>query len=160
MGISVSGQMIEAALALLIGIAGGFYYDVLRAVRRSSGNGVVTILLDLMFWLVLGAALFIFGLTLGGGRQRVFVVIFAFLGGWLYFLTLSRYALWLCESVLELIRFVLLCIAAPFVFSVSQVKKTGIFLKNVFSYHRKRCKIKGYVNNPVVDPLTALWSDL
>ncbi|MBE6949420.1 MAG: hypothetical protein E7456_06195 [Ruminococcaceae bacterium] len=144
MEISISGQIIESAAALGLGLLSGFYYDILRAIRRRSRGILITMLLDALFWVVCGAALILFGLTLGGGEQRIFVVVLAFLGGWLYFVTLSRYALFLCESILELFRFMAICVSAPFIFILRYTKKLLFFIKNVFSYLKKWCTIRSY----------------
>ena len=91
MGVSVSSQITETALALALGAAAGVLYDVLRVARRSLRSQAVTMLLDGAFWLIAGLALFALGLSAGHGQQRLYSQVLAALGAALYFLTVSRF---------------------------------------------------------------------
>jgi hypothetical protein len=141
----ISLQLAQAASALALGLAAGFFYDLLRAFRRRFKGGIVTALSDLVFWLAVGSALFVFGLTLGGGQPRLFVLVLAFIGGWVYFAAVSPFALYLWESVLEVVKFLILSIVFPFVAATRMIKKLVLFLKKLFSFWRKRCTINSQV---------------
>ena len=72
--------------SILLGVALGLYYDVLRALRRHFRLGVVgTALLDTLFWVGLLVALFEFGLNFAAGQSRGYVLVGMGLGGALYF---------------------------------------------------------------------------
>lgn len=83
-------QMILVLQSLLLGVGIGAVYDVLRAVRlhcRCGRGG--TALLDALFWAIVLAALFEFGLLAAVGQPRSFAAM-ALIGGMsLYFAALS-----------------------------------------------------------------------
>ena len=79
-------QLQLAGLSLLCGAAAGFVYDLFALLR--SGRPLLAPLLDLLFCLAAGAALFCLGAGPGGGQLRLYMLLFLLLGMWLYF-TLS-----------------------------------------------------------------------
>ena len=95
-------QMILVLQSLLLGVGIGAVYDVLRAVRlhcRCGRGG--TALLDALFWVIVLAALFEFGLLAAVGQPRSFVPA-ALIGGMsLYFAALSGEVLALLRRVLR-----------------------------------------------------------
>ncbi|MGE4485534.1 MAG: spore cortex biosynthesis protein YabQ [Oscillospiraceae bacterium] len=141
MEISVSHQLCEAAASLGLGAAAGFLYDIFRTVRLETRSSVVTVITDMLFWLICAALLFLFGMSAGEGKQRIFMTIFAFLGGALYFCTVSRFMLKLCGFLAEGVRFVLYCLSRPFVWINICLKKLGNILKTIFKYYRKWYRI-------------------
>jgi hypothetical protein len=145
MQIPISQQLIQAASSLILGAAAGFIYDLFRVVRRRARSKAVTAATDFLFWLITGLAVFLLGLSLGGGRQRLFMNIMAVLGAILYFVTLSRYSLVLCNAIADAVVFVLYCLSRPFVWVYFAYKKLRIFLKNIFHYAFKWYKI--YADN-------------
>ena len=77
--------------SLLLGAGAGLLYDALRALRRQSGCGrATTAALDAVFWLVLSAACFRFGLVFAPGQARFFVLAGAVCGAGLYFAAAER----------------------------------------------------------------------
>ena len=118
MDIPISHQLIQAASSLILGAAAGFIYDLFRVVRRRSRSKAVTAATDFLFWLITGLAIFLLGLSLGGGRQRVFMNIMAVLGAIVYFVTLSRYSLVLCNAIADAVVFLLYCLSRPFVWLI------------------------------------------
>jgi spore cortex biosynthesis protein YabQ len=141
MEIPISQQLIQAASSLILGAAAGFLYDFFRVVRRRARSKAVTAATDFLFWLVTGLAVFLLGLSLGGGRQRVFMNIAAILGAVVYFLTLSRFSLVLCNALADAVTFLFFCLTRPFVWGYRTLKKLSIFLKNIFHYAVKWYKI-------------------
>jgi len=145
-------QIYQASSALLLGLAAGLYYDVLKLVRRAgkraSGG---TALFDLLFWLGLALALFVQTMTMGRGMVRIFMLVTNALGALLYFLTLSETALFLLEKILYFI----LVITAP-VYKIcakgknvvrkeKEVFKNWIkhyIMKYIHLHNPKRCKKK------------------
>ena len=88
--------------SVLLGVGVGLLYDVLRALRWqfACGRGA-TAVLDLVFWLVLTAGLFEFGLVFAAGQPRFFVLAGAAGGMTLYFLLLSSAVLLILAAILR-----------------------------------------------------------
>lgn len=100
MYISIADQTVIFLQAILFGAAVGIYYDLLRAVRRRL-NGLLTALLDGIFWLAVIVAFALFVLLIADGEGRFYVLV-GFTGGLLlYFLTLSPPVLALLDIVLS-----------------------------------------------------------
>jgi ABC-type multidrug transport system fused ATPase/permease subunit len=145
MEISISHQLIQAASSLILGAAAGFLYDFFRVVRRRSHSKTITAITDFLFWLITGLALFLLGLSLGQGRQRVFMNIFAMLGAIIYFLTLSRFSLFLCNALADALIWLFFILSRPFVWIYLALKKISVFIKNIFHYVCKWFRI--YADN-------------
>ena len=89
MELSVTDQALTFAGAAALGIAAGLLYDLLGTVRRRAGGRVLGGVLDLLFWLLVTAVLFLYALEAGDGRLRLFMPAGAALGAGAYFLTVS-----------------------------------------------------------------------
>ncbi|HHT17857.1 MAG TPA: hypothetical protein GXZ77_09155 [Papillibacter sp.] len=142
MEISVSYQLLQAASSLALGAAAGFLYDIFRVVRQRARNVVVTTITDILFWLITGAGLFLMGLSLGQGRQRLFMLIMAFLGAVGYFVILSPLSLIVCNALADGFLFLLYCLSRPLVWGYRFIKKIHAFVKNIFLYFVKCYTIK------------------
>jgi len=142
MEISVSYQLLQAASSLALGAAAGFLYDIFRVVRRRARSAVVTTITDILFWLITGAALFLMGLSIGQGRQRLFMFIIAFLGATAYFIVLSPLSLIVCNALADGFLFLLYCVTRPFVWGYRLIKKLQTFIKDIFLYSAKCYTIK------------------
>jgi hypothetical protein len=131
---SVYDQLTLTAAALALGAAAGLLYDALRVIRRRFPVKIITLLCDLVFCLAAGGALFVLGMTLGGGRQRAFTAIVAVLGGVMYFLTLTRPVTYLLEGIADLISLFSRLLVYPAAFLLITLKNFAFFLKKVFNY--------------------------
>ncbi|MDR0861677.1 MAG: spore cortex biosynthesis protein YabQ [Oscillospiraceae bacterium] len=132
MELPVSEQLFEAAAALAFGVAAGLLYDFLRVVRSRVNTKSVTALADFVFVSATGVALFLLGLGVGGGRQRLFMLALAILGAVLYFVSLSKPCRYLLEGVADVLMLLLFLITRPMVFAWAGAKKIGIFAKKLF----------------------------
>lgn len=90
MDIPISTQLAQIAASTLVGAGLGLFYDFLRIFRIRLRHNIITLLLDLVFWIVGILALFSLGLGPGQGTLRLFMVIFVLFGSILYFLGLSK----------------------------------------------------------------------
>jgi hypothetical protein len=131
---AVSHQLLEVAASLALGATAGVLYDFLRVVRSIARLKLVTALCDLVFSAAAGVALFLLGLTLGGGRQRAMLAVIAVLGFAVYFFTLSRAALYFFRGLADAAAFLVWISARPAAFLLKIVKKFGIFAKKLFNY--------------------------
>ena len=93
MEISVSAQAALLAGALLLGAAVGLLYDFFRILRVRIPLKLLGALLDLVFWLAVTAALFVYAVAAGDGAVRIYLVLGVLGGATVYFLLLSRWAL-------------------------------------------------------------------
>lgn len=142
MEIPVSDQIIQAGISLILGMALGFIYDFLRVIRTRLGVKIITLLMDALFWLIAGSGVFLLSMTAGGGELRIFMTLFVFGGGVLYFLTLSRLTLGICNKLADFLYFLFRTLARPFVMVFSFLKKIKNLIKNIFKYRAKWYKIR------------------
>ena len=90
MSTTVAGQLHALIGALLLGVAAGAWYDLLRGLRHRLTHTAATVVLDLLFWLVSTAALFLWSISAGDGQVQYSVCAAVLLGGAGYFRFLSR----------------------------------------------------------------------
>ena len=142
MEISITQQAASFAGAVLLGFGVGLFYDILRLVRGRLRARVLRAMLDLLFWIAVTVALFIYVTGMVGGRVRLYVLAALVCGAVMYFLTLSPWLVSLgtvVGDVLEdLVRFCLL----PVRFVGNVAKKIKKLFKNLFLYRRKWVRIK------------------
>lgn len=88
--------------SLLLGVCTGLLYDILRALRRHFSCGcAATAVLDAVFWIVLSAGVFEFGIVFAAGQPRLFVLAGAACGIALYLVLLSEAVLAVLGAVLR-----------------------------------------------------------
>jgi cell division protein FtsB len=124
---TVTRQALEAAAALAMGAAAGLFYDILRVIRRRAPLSFVTAVCDFVFCAVICAALFLLGLTIGGGRARALLGALSALGGALYFLTLSRPMLYILQGLADLA-------GLPAAIFIKFAKKIVNLIKKLFNF--------------------------
>ena len=100
--------------SLLLGVGIGLLYDILRALRWHFSCGrAATAALDTVFWLLLTAGLFEFGLVFAAGQPRLFVLGGMAGGMVLYFPLLSSAVLAVLDVVLRAVACIwTICAAA------------------------------------------------
>lgn len=111
-------------LALAIGAAAGLLYDLLRP-PRWQGKGLRAFLLDALFCLALGIALFFFAMSAGDGRLGV-VTLGAAWAGFLAYQTILSPAL--LPRIVKVYQF----FAGKLDFLKKTAKKFAVFVKKVF----------------------------
>ena len=142
MEISVAAQAVSLAGALALGVAVGLLYDLFRILRVRIPWRVMGGFLDLVFWLLVTAALFVYTVAVGDGRVRFFLVA-AILGGAVaYFLLLSRWALKLGYLFADLLGFLWRLLTLPVTGLLAICKKIKKIAKNHFHYVRKWYRIR------------------
>ena len=88
--------------SLLLGVGTGILYDILRALRRHFSCGcAATAMLDAVFWIVLSAGVFEFGIVFAAGQPRLFILTGAACGIALYLVMLSEAVLAVLGAVLH-----------------------------------------------------------
>lgn len=147
MEIPINFQLREAGLALMLGISSGLIYDVFRTIRHQLRWNAVTFLSDTLFWLMCAAALFSLGLSAGGGKQRLFVLILAFIGGLLYFFTVSQFVMRILSLLAGVICILIHWAIRPLVWMWKLLIKSALFIKKGFSSRLKWYKISHIQKN-------------
>ena len=138
MDITILGQARQAVLSLLFGLCAGFLYDFFRALRRKFPSELFTALTDALFWIICAFSLFLFGMTVGGGQQRIFVFVFSALGFCVYLYALSSAGFWVWNTIVVLISRILSYLLIPLAFFCTTIKKIALFAKKVFHKSIKR----------------------
>ncbi|WP_253290982.1 spore cortex biosynthesis protein YabQ [Pseudoflavonifractor sp. MSJ-37] len=157
MAVSIPGQLMALAAALLLGGAVGLLYDCFRVLRCRVRWPLLGGLLDLLFWLCVTLALFLHALETGGGVLRFYMVAALFGGCACYFWVLSPFFLFLGYRLADLAAFLLRLAALPPETFLRILKKTALVGKKGFSYGRKWYKIKSHIRHmentgPQADP--------
>jgi hypothetical protein len=132
-------QLQQAGLSLAVGAAAGLLYD-LFAVQRAARRFLAP-LLDLLFCLLTGAALFWLGAGPGGGSLRLFMLLFLLLGMQLYFRLSGGRVRRLLSRLWGLWERVFAFLTAPLRFFLQFMKKSAkkarIFEKKLFQNSKK-----------------------
>ena len=90
MGFTNAEQLRLLLQSVLLGVGVGLLYDALRALRRHFACGrAATAVYDAVFWLVVAAALFEFGIVFAIGQNRFFALAGVAGGMVMYFMLLS-----------------------------------------------------------------------
>lgn len=142
MEISVAQQAASFAGAILLGFAVGVVYDLLRLFRVRLPIPFLGPVLDLLFWVVAVAALFLYATGATGGRMRIYVLLSVFGGAVVYFVTLSAWILSLGNLIADGAALLGRLMKMPFRFLYFCAKKIEKNLKNLFLYRKKWFKIE------------------
>ncbi|HIT56428.1 MAG TPA: spore cortex biosynthesis protein YabQ [Candidatus Galloscillospira stercoripullorum] len=142
MGASVAQQAASLGWAVLLGVAVGLLYDVLRILRVRLKLRLLGAALDFLFWLPVTAAFFLFALIMGGGEVRITLLAGHFAGAVLYFRLLSPPVLRLGYALADLGGLFWRIATAPVRALGWCCKKIKKFLKNSFLYRRKWFRIR------------------
>jgi len=134
MTVSVSEQLLQAAAALLLGGAAGLFYDCLRVLRKRIRRLAVTVIMDILFWLLAGLGLFALGMGVGKGQVRLFMALCAAGGAVLYFAALSSEARWALDRFADLIARIFRVASAPVRLFFKGLKKIA---KKIRKYFKK-----------------------
>lgn len=141
MELSITLQLTQACAAILTGAALGIFYDILKTLRLRIWP--ITVILDLIFWLVAAFVLFALGLGPGMGQLRLFMLICVLGGALLYSVSLSPVILAALGAVADFIGVILGYLVKPFKLLGKQIKKTKKNLKNIFQNILKWFRISG-----------------
>lgn len=141
MTVSVWEQAHSLLGGLLIGVATGLFYDVLRCVRYRLRGRIFSALLDLLFWCAVTAALFLWSVAAGRGQVRLSVCAALFLGGAGYLHFFSPVCFPLLSALAGALARLAGALAAPFRLAGRTARRGGkkfaVFLKKHFSFPAK-----------------------
>lgn len=136
MEVSVSNQLYVFFIMIAAGAAAGVVFDIFRIIRRVfRTNTLTTSVSDIVFWLLISAGIFFVLFTVNSAQMRWFEGIGIFLGGTVYFLTVSRLFQKTAEAVfgfvVKIFVFILKIVLTPLVFLYRMIKRPlmWIFVK-------------------------------
>ena len=96
-------SVISLIEALLTGVIMGIYYDIFRFIRRIfKFNSLAVAAQDVIFWATSAVAVFFICIRLNGGFVRIYFVIFAILGWFIYFKTAGKIIFIVFDFVLNI----------------------------------------------------------
>ena len=130
------------AQALLLGAGAGVVYDLFRVLRVRVKVRGLGVLLDLLFWLGLTVALFVWSLEAWGGWIRLYGAGGILLGGGIYFCLLSPPVLKIAYRAADLTEILVRLVLLPMKGGIFLLKKIDFFVKNSFHYVSKWYRIK------------------
>ncbi len=108
MTFSLAQQTLVFLEAILLGVIGGFIYDICRAIRqvmhfKTKG----TIIIDSIFWIILLIILFYFSVTDAVSQIRFYIILGEISGMILYFLSFTVFLLPVLKFAISSFLFVL-----------------------------------------------------
>ena len=113
MSISPEGQALSLVGALVVGLAFGLLYDLIRPFRlRAPSWG--EFFLDLFYWFIVIIVVFLCAPILSNGHVRIFMMAAHFLGAVIYFKLLSRPIRWFTTLVDHLFSRLIALLTWPF----------------------------------------------
>jgi len=113
MELAVLFQLYQASMALLLGLAAGLFYDILRAIRHRIGRAGATVCLDILYWLIFAIALFIQTMIIGQGFLQLFLLLANFCGAVVYFIALSAQIRRVLEKTIDKLTWISLFLTKP-----------------------------------------------
>lgn len=104
-------QWLLVLQSVLLGFMIGVLYDFLRALRRLFAAGrIMTAVCDAIFWVLVLALVFEFGILFAAGNNRAFVLVGIVMGVFAYFQTLSGAVLLVFNLIGAALGWVFACI--------------------------------------------------
>ena len=108
----IAKELIFFLYFILEGIAGGIFFDLLRALRHNRKmSDIMVYLEDILFWVILGCGVIWLSYTLNTGTIRMYMIWGVFLGMLIYFLTLTKIIYkvfdFVCRYLLRFFRWIL-----------------------------------------------------
>ena len=122
---------------MALGLAIGLLYDCFRVLRVRLHLPLLGGILDLLFWLLVTAALFLHALITEAGVLRLYMVAAVLGGAVLYFKLLSRWCLALGYRLATLAALFVRLVTFPLTCAAALGKKMGSGAKKNFHYWRK-----------------------
>ena len=135
---AVSVQTLQFLYSGALGVALGILFDVFRVIRYfSPKKRFITALYDALFWVSASIFLFAFVLTFAEGRMRWYILLGAFLGGFVYISSASEIMFLVLRETIVAIKKALFASTRPIHLLLRKFKKVGYA-----SFRKAKRKIK------------------
>ena len=117
----------QANLFLIFVINGlivGLLFDIFRILRKSfKTSDLVTIIEDILFWLITGFIILYSIFVFNNGEIRFFMFIGIFIGAGLYMVLLSNYVIKISVKIIYILKKIITCILKILLFPVQCIYK-------------------------------------
>ena len=145
MSISVAGQTIIFLSCIACGITIGIVFDLFRIIRRIiPTNDFITLIEDIIYWLIASVIVFAFILNFNSGELRWYEFLGVLLGVGMYLLTISSLIIELSIFVLQFIfkvfSLIVKIISVPIMFIYDLLKKPVFIVLNIGKRGSRRAK--------------------
>lgn len=105
--ISILNQWSTFVYSLVLGCLLCFVYDLFKIDRLIFKRSIVFIFFeDILFWIISGFLVFSFLIIYTNGQVRVFVLVGALLGFFVYKITVSKFIMYVITPIKKLIKFI------------------------------------------------------
>ena len=151
MVVSVSFQAYQFVLALAFGVCIGIFYDLFRIFRLIFIPGKIAVFFqDIIFLLLSACATFVFLFQINYGDIRFYLAIGIFGGLLFYYLTIGKAVFSFVKMIVFYVKSKLRAfyrrVLNPFLkFLTKILKKEVLFLKKLFHFQKKECKIESTI---------------
>lgn len=150
MNIYPSKQLAALLASLLVGFGNGMIYDILAEIRHRKNSGILTVICDFLFCICLFTVLFFVGYTIDEGRQKLYYILFAFIGAGLYFILIREVMQKIISIMSDFIIYTIRVLLYPLILLKNTLKKLWKIFKNIFKYNKKCYKIKNRIIIPLI----------
>ena len=103
----------------------GLVFDVFRILRKSfKTSDIITIIEDVLFWIITGIILLYSIFTFNNGEIRFFMFMGIFLGAMMYMLLISRYVIKVSVEIIKIVKNIVKFIFKVLIFPMQAIYKT------------------------------------
>lgn len=157
MNINVYQQLFNLLVFTITGIVIGILFDIFRIIRKSFKTAdFITYIEDVLFWLLTGLILLFTIFTFNNGEIRTYIFVGLLLGFVTYLLTISKYVIKICVTILKFIKNILYF---PIKVLLNFIKK--YIVKPVLNILQKmKIKITKWIKNPIKNTSNANFPNI
>ncbi len=136
MNITVADQTIIFLSCIACGITIGLVFDLFRIFRRIiRTNDFITLLQDIIYWLIASVIVFAFILNFNSGELRWYEFLGVFLGAGMYLLTISSIiieaSIFTLQFIFKIFSLIVKIICVPIMFIYGIIKKPIFVVINI-----------------------------
>lgn len=146
MYINATQQLFNLLIFSLTGALIGILFDIFRILRKTFKTpDFITYIEDILFWILTGVILLFTIFTFNNGEIRIYIFIGLIFGFIMYLLTISKYLVKLCVTVLTFIKKI---VYTPFKVIFKFTKK-HIINPSIIISRKLKIKITKWKTKPV-----------
>lgn len=148
MNINVYQQLFDLLIFALTGVVIGILFDIFRIIRRTFKTAdFITYIEDILFWILTGLIILFTIFNFNNGEIRVYIFVGLLLGLIIYLLTISKYFIKICVSILKVIKKII-CLPIHIIFNFT---KRFIIIPISSIIQKIKIKITKWIKNPTKD---------
>lgn len=106
----------------ITGILIGILFDIFRITRKSfTTPNIITYIEDILFWLLSGMLLIYVIFTFTTGEIRLYMIIILILGVITYFVSISKYFVFINTKIIQFIKNLIAVLLKPFIVLIKKI---------------------------------------